>query len=51
MADLKADIEKYLNGKLSPSEMHALEKKALDDPFLAEALEVQQGCRGSAKDD
>ncbi|HEX5171170.1 MAG TPA: TonB family protein [Cyclobacteriaceae bacterium] len=39
MADLKADIEKYLSGKLSPAEMHALEKKALDDPFLAAALE------------
>lgn len=33
------DIEKYLKGELTPAEMHALEKKALDDPFLAEALE------------
>lgn len=39
MADLRADIEKYLSGKLTPAEMHALEKKALDDPFLAEAIE------------
>jgi TonB family protein len=39
MADWKADIEKYFSGKLSPAEMHALERKALDDPFLAEALE------------
>jgi len=39
MTDLQNDIEKYLNGELSPSEMHALEKKALDDPFLADALE------------
>lgn len=33
------DIEKYLSGKLTPSEMYALEKQALEDPFLAEALE------------
>ena len=34
-----ADIEKYWNGKLSAVEMHALEKAAMDDPFLADALE------------
>src|ERR1700754_1790933 len=39
MTDLQNDIEKYLKGELSPTEMHALEKKALDDPFLADALE------------
>jgi TonB family protein len=39
MADLQDDIEKYCRGELSPAEMHALEKKALSDPFLAEALE------------
>jgi len=39
MADLKNDIDKYLKGELSPAEMHALEKKALSDPFLADALE------------
>ncbi len=33
------DIEKYLRGELSSAEMHALEKEALSDPFLAEALE------------
>ncbi len=33
------DIEKYWNGKLSPAEMHAMEKAAMDDPFLADALE------------
>lgn len=33
------DIEQYLAGKLSPQQMHAIEKAALDDPFLAEALE------------
>ena len=35
----KDDIEKYLLGKLTPDERHALEKKALSDPFLADALE------------
>ena len=33
------DIEQYLAGKLSPTQMHAMEKAALDDPFLAEAME------------
>lgn len=33
------DIEKYLAGKLTPSQMHAMEKAALDDPFLADAME------------
>ncbi|WP_333818715.1 energy transducer TonB [Ohtaekwangia sp.] len=39
MADLQHDIEKYLRGELSPAEMHALERRALSDPFLADALE------------
>ncbi|MDQ2658590.1 MAG: hypothetical protein M3Y60_14295, partial [Bacteroidota bacterium] len=39
MRNRKNDIEKYLQGKLSSAEMHALEKEALSDPFLAEALE------------
>lgn len=39
MSDLANDIIKYRKGELSPKEMHALEKKALSDPFLAEALE------------
>ncbi|HET6994494.1 MAG TPA: hypothetical protein VFI06_05915, partial [Chitinophagaceae bacterium] len=34
-----ADIEKYHKGQLSAKEMHELEKAALDDPFLADALE------------
>lgn len=33
------DIEKYHKGLLSPAEMNRLEKAALDDPFLADALE------------
>jgi cytoskeletal protein RodZ len=34
-----ADIRKYHEGKLTPGEMHELEKAALEDPFLADALE------------
>ncbi len=33
------DIEKYHRGLLSPQQRHAMEKAALDDPFLADALE------------
>jgi len=33
------DIEKYLTGAMSNEEMHAIEKAALDDPLLAEAIE------------
>ncbi|WP_343304967.1 carboxypeptidase-like regulatory domain-containing protein [Chitinophaga niabensis] len=32
-------IRQYLEGKLDSKTMHALEKQALDDPFLADALE------------
>ncbi|QEH40283.1 energy transducer TonB [Chitinophaga sp. XS-30] len=32
-------IRRYLEGKLDDKTMHAIEKQALDDPFLAEALE------------
>jgi TonB family protein len=39
MASQNDDIEKYLKGELTASEMHALEQKALRDPFLAEAIE------------
>jgi hypothetical protein len=39
MSKGKNDIEKYLKGELTAAEMHALEKEALRDPFLAEALE------------
>ncbi len=34
-----ADIEKYHKGLLSNKEMHDLEKAAMEDPFLADALE------------
>lgn len=39
MAERSDDIINYKKGKLTPKEMHALEKKALSDPFLSEALD------------
>ncbi|HLZ16263.1 MAG TPA: carboxypeptidase-like regulatory domain-containing protein [Cyclobacteriaceae bacterium] len=39
MSSLSDDIIKYRKGELSPQEMHRLEKRALADPFLADALE------------
>ena len=33
------DIQRYLQGKMSAAEMHALEKAALQDPFLSDAIE------------
>ncbi|WP_315816284.1 hypothetical protein [Paraflavitalea speifideaquila] len=37
-----ADIQRYLEGKMLPAEMHALEQAALEDPFLADAIEGMQ---------
>jgi len=34
-----SDIERYHSGNMLPEERHTLEKAALDDPFLADALE------------
>src|SRR6478672_8604492 len=34
-----AEIARYHAGKMSAQEMHAIEKAALQDPFLADALE------------
>jgi TonB family protein len=39
MGRRKHDIERYLRGEMTPGEMHALEKEALRDPFLSDALE------------
>src|SRR5579859_7631952 len=38
-----ADIQRYLKGELSAREMHELERAALDDPFLSDALEGLAG--------
>ncbi len=45
------DIEKYHRGQLSSKEMHALEKAALEDPFLADALEGYSATGVNAADD
>lgn len=45
------DIEQYLLGKLSPQQMHAMEKAALDDPFLAEAMEGYEGMKDTGWND
>jgi hypothetical protein len=45
-----ADIERYHKGKMSLEERHALEKAALDDPFLADALEGYAHTETPAKD-
>ncbi len=39
MRDYSDDIRRYLSGEMTPAERHALEREALSDPFLAEALE------------
>lgn len=39
MTKWEDDIRRYHSGEMSPQEQHALEKRALSDPFLAEALE------------
>ena len=44
-----ADIKNYWTGKLSKQAMHALEKAALEDPFLSDALEGYQ--YANTKDD
>jgi Gram-negative bacterial TonB protein C-terminal/CarboxypepD_reg-like domain len=35
----EADIQKYLSGSMTNPEMYAIEKAAMDDPLLAEAME------------
>lgn len=36
------EIQSYLEGRMSPAEMHALEIAALEDPFLADAIDGYQ---------
>src|SRR5687768_16710612 len=33
------DIRDYLEGRVNAAQMHAIEKAALDDPFLADAID------------
>jgi len=42
-----ADIENYFSGKLLPAEQYAMEKAALEDPFLAEAMEGYESMQGN----
>lgn len=39
MTKRQNDIERYLRGEMTSAEMHALEREALNDPFLSDALE------------
>lgn len=52
-----ADIEKYWTGQLPATEQHAMEKAALEDPFLADAMEgyekrsqISQGVSADSND-
>jgi hypothetical protein len=45
------DIQRYLDGKMDPAGMHALEKAALEDPFLADAIEGFREMRPDIKED
>lgn len=40
------DIQDYLAGRMTTTEMHLFEKAALDDPFLTEAIEGYQQMKG-----
>ena len=48
MSERDNDIERYLNGDLTPRERHQLEKKSLSDPFLRHALEGGESLSGAA---
>jgi hypothetical protein len=45
-----ADIARYHNGKMPVAEMHAMEKAALEDPFLADAMEGYANTKAAVKD-
>lgn len=47
---IAADFERYHSGKMSEAEMHALEKAALEDPFLADGLDGYAYTDSPAKD-
>lgn len=48
----RENLLRYISGKMTQAEMHALEKAALGDPFLADALEgLQQEESSKAKKD
>ena len=45
------DIQRYLDGKMDQAGMHALEKAALEDPFLADAIDGFRDMRPNIKED
>lgn len=45
-----SDIQRYLNGEMSAREMFDMEKAALEDPFLADALEGYEAHPTAADD-
>jgi hypothetical protein len=45
------DIRKYLSGQMNAADMNALEKAALDDPFLADAIEGYQNAKEEHADE
>lgn len=45
------DIQKYLKGDLSPAQMHEMEKAAMEDPFLADAIEGMEMTRNEYGDE
>lgn len=44
-------LKRYLKGQMSPSEAHAFEREALDDPFLSDAIEGYEQSGTEAFDD
>ncbi|MCU0382865.1 MAG: TonB family protein [Cyclobacteriaceae bacterium] len=44
------DIDQYINGKMTNAERHAFEKKMLNDPFLADAVEGAQQAESFSSD-
>lgn len=44
------DFARYHSGEMLPDEMHALEKAALEDPFLSDALEGYRYSKDSVKE-
>jgi hypothetical protein len=46
----EADIRRYHEGRMLPTERHALEKAALEDPFLADALDGLAEAPGAGAD-
>ncbi|RYY37221.1 MAG: TonB family protein [Sphingobacteriaceae bacterium] len=48
--DISKQIQKYLNGELDAKAMHQLEREALNDQFLADALEGYAGAKTNQQD-